>query len=475
MKKLLSLFLFLPIFTILYAQENAEKQLPTTLDFVIKMENPNAYQKAQLIKFFDDTVDAAQLEENKNGILEVINQELPASSIRSYYLKDAFPQAPETDPKGFFDSYNRALFAYSVLEALKQNEGVYIVDFGNQAFLTFKKTKKTGTDTDIQETVYIPPTEPEEIYHPSQEEIDNSNILYTQDDMKSLILTRMAQEKIKEGNGEEFSYDDPNVTILKQAEALLKEAIKLNPRNITALNEMKSLVNAIPQSVYNANPDKADKKKLEITTNYDMLILALKVANFSNGYEAKKLDPFVCNNTSYCPKKSQKSNPALFANAVQEDEEIRDLASNIMLSLYSLDMYKSMLYLGNEYAKIKEIDNLDNIYNFYFQMAVANAINRNYKNFQKFKHLFDAKYFTIPEENENLKAKLNNVAVAMEIVAGRKTPAKVAQDYNAGLGNRVYSYIVTGRLSDTVVESAVVLKGWPGYTSFRNQVLDIVE
>ena len=478
MKKLLSVFLFFAAFTALYAQEG-EKQIPPMLDTVIKAENPNAYQKEQLIKFFNETIDAAQVEEDKNDILEVINQELPASAIRSYSLKDAFPEAKGKDPKGFFDSYNRALFAYSVLEALNKNEGVYIVDFGNQAFLTVKKTKTKITDSGEQlqdvETIYIPPTEPSEIYHPTQEEIDNSNILYTQDDIKSLVLTRQAQEKIKEGNGDELAEGAPDATVLKQAETLLKQAIKLNPRNITALNEMRALVNVMPAIVYNSNPDKANRKKLEINTNYATLILALKVANFNSTYNAKKLDPFVCNNTPYCTQKSQAKNPVPFVNAMQENEEIRDYTADIMLALYSLDMYKPMLYLGNEYAKIKGLNNLDNIYNFYYQMAIANAINRNYKNFQKFKRLFDAKYSSMPEDAGNLNTKLKNTATAMEIVSGRKTPAQIAQEYNSGTGNRVHAYIITGRLTDSIVESATVLKGWPGYDNFRDKVLELTE
>lgn len=472
MKKLLYLFVFLAAFTAVYAQERTEPQLPDTLNTIIKAENPNAYQKAQIIKFFNDTIYAAQLEENKEDILRIIDQELPASAIRSYSFKDAFPQAKGKDPKGFFDSYNRALFSYSVLQALKQNEGVHIADLGNKAFLTFKKITP---DTDEQKTIYIYPTEPDEIYPASQEEIDSANIFYTQEDIKSLILTRAAQAKIKEGNGDELAEGAPDAAILKQAETLLKQAITLNPRNITALNEMRSLINVMPHVIYNSNPDKANRKKLEISTNYAMLILALKVANFNNNYMAKAIDPFICNNTPVCPKKSKAPSAAPFINALQENAEIRDYTADIMLSLYSLDKYQPMLYLGNEYAKIKDLDNIANIHNFYFQMAMVSAINGNYKNFQKFKLLFDKKYPAISEEYENLNIKLNNTALAMEIVSGKKTAAKIAQEYNSGTGGRLHNYIVTDHVNDSTVEAALALKGWKGYNNFRNKVLNMID
>ena len=472
MKKFLSVFLFFAAFTALYAQEG-EKQLPPTLDTVIKAETPNAYQKAQIIKFFNDTVYAAQLEENKEDILRIIDQELPASAIRSYSFKDAFPQAKGKDPKGFFDSYNRALFSYSVLEALKQNEGVHIVDLGNNAFLTFKKTQ--NADDGEQKTVYIHPTEPDEIYLASQEEVDNSNIFYTQDDIKSLILTRQAQEKIKEGNGDELAEGAPNIAVLKQAETLLKQAVNLNPRNITALNEMRALINVIPSTVYNANQYKANRKKLEISTDYAMLILALKVANFNNDYAAKEIDPFICNNTPVCPKKSKAPSSAPFINAVEKSADIRDLTADIMLALYSLDKYHAMLYLGNEYAKMEGLDNIADIHNFYFQMAMTNAITGNYKNFRKFKLLFDNKYPEISAEYKNLDIKLQNTALAVEIISGKKTAAKIAQEYNSGTGGRLHNYIVTDRVNDSTVEAALTLKGWKGYNNFRNKVLNIID
>lgn len=468
MKRFLYVFLFSLMFTAVYAQEE-QKPLSATLDTLIKIENPNAYQKEQLLKFFNETVEAAQVEENYTGILELINQELPASAIRSFSLKDAFPEVKGKDPKGFFDSYNRAFLAYSVFEAIGRNKGAYIVDFTNQALLAFEKE-----NTNDIEIVYIQPDEPTGTYRPTQEELNRANVLYTQEDIKSLILTRMAQQKIKDWD-KELSNKEPDINILKQAETLLKQAIKLNPRNATAINEMKNLVNIMPEFIYNENVDIANKKKLEIITNYDILLLALKVANFNNGYRAKNLDDFVCNNTPYCPKKSKAKNPIPFIKATQESEDIKNYTTDIMLALYSTDLYKQMIYLGNEFEKIKGIDNIDNIYDFYFQMAMANAMVRNYKNFKKFKDLFDKKCPADTDDGINLRNRLKNVATAMEIVAGRKTAETIANEYNSGLGTRVHYFIATGHINESAFESTLVLKGWPGYTHFKNQVQYLID
>jgi len=238
---------------------------------------------------------------------------------------------------------------------------------------------------------------------------------------------------------------------------------------------MRALINVIPSTVYNANQYKANRKKLEISTDYAMLILALKVANFNNDYAAKEIDPFICNNTPVCPKKSKAPSSAPFINAVEKSADIRDLTADIMLALYSLDKYHAMLYLGNEYAKMEGLDNIADIHNFYFQMAMTNAITGNYKNFRKFKLLFDNKYPEISAEYKNLDIKLQNTALAVEIISGKKTAAKIAQEYNSGTGGRLHNYIVTDRVNDSTVEAALTLKGWKGYNNFRNKVLNIID
>ena len=472
MKKLLTVFLFPLAFTALYAQNDAAKKLPPTLDTLIKEEAPAAYQKEQIIKFFNDTVNAAQVEESVEDILEVINQELPSSDIRSYSFKDAFAEDSKTDPKGFFDSYNRALLAYSVLEALGKNKDIHIVDFDNKAFLTLKK--ETDEDAKDFQTVYLQPSDPQELFYPTQEELNKANVFYTQNDVKSLILTRAAQRKIKEGNGDEFAVKPPVASTLQQAETLLKQALNLNPRNATAINALKALTNVMPQNVYSENPSKADRKKFEIITDYDILLLALQTANFNNNYAAEKLDLFVCADMPYCRKKTQKTTANNFLKALQEDTVVKEHTAEIIFALYSLDKYKQVLHFGNEYAKLQDINADENIYNFYYQMAMANAISRNYKNFQKFRNLFNADY-PQTDEGEIMKTRLNNVALAMDIVTGRKTAAQAANEYNNGLGSRVHYFMATGNISDNTVESSSVLKSWPGYNNFRKQFLDLID
>ena len=474
MKKLIVLILSIFCMSYNILAQNAENKINSaTLETIIKTENPNVYQKEEIKKLFDEIITISKEELTVKQILIKIENILPASVIQSYSFKDTFPQAQDTDPKGFFDSYNRALLIYSVLETLGRNKDIYIVDFANQAVLLFKEVKDNNSAKPNYDITYIQPSEPESNYHPTQEELNRANVLYTQDDIKSLILTRMAQQKIKEGN-KEFSNKEPDIDILKKAETLLKQAIKLNPRNATAINEMKNLINIMPESVYNENIDMANKKKLEIITNYDILLLALKVANFNDDYQTQHLDNFVCNNTPYCPKKSKEKTPATFIKANQENEDIKNYTANIMLSLYLANLYKQMIYFGNEYAKIENIDDAENIYYFYFQMAIANAMLRNYKNFKKFKDLFENKCPTDTEDGINLINRLANVAVAMEIISGKKTAETIANEYNSGLGTKVHYYIATDHTNESAFESTLVLKGWPGYTHFKNQVLYLI-
>jgi len=63
----------------------------------------------------------------------------------------------------------------------------------------------------------------------------------------------------------------------------------------------------------------------------------------------------------------------------------------------------------------------------------------------------------------------------MEIVSGKKTAAKLAMEYNNGLGGRVHTYVATGHVNENAFESALVLQAWPGYKVFRNQFLDLID
>ena len=236
----------------------------------------------------------------------------------------------------------------------------------------------------------------------------------------------------------------------------------------------------MPYSFYNPDISKADDIRKKIVALYDIQRLAIKVANQANNFVAKSPDAFICNATPYCKnsltdemKKSMTSKN--FINAVQNSITIRNYTAGVLATLYKQifqddNVFKTMAYLGNEYAKVKSIKQMSDIYIFYFQMAATSGILKNYQDFYKYKQLFDETY--IPSDEYKIFDYANmmkNAAVAADIVTGKKSAEQFVWEYKNGQITDVHKYIIDGEFISNYYETQSILFGWDGYKNFVEQ------
>lgn len=383
------------------------------------------------------------------------------------------------------------LFVYCVLEALGLNNNVYMVDVieGDNAEGYFA-TPRTQSEiaSSKQKSAITNAMKYYDLYgenliaNPSKKVLDTSFIAFTKDDIKSLILAQAASTEFYKGISHYYPKKPADIDILRQAEKLAKQALKISPRNTKAIRLIGRLASGeMPYSFYNPDITEADKIKKDILAQYDIQMLAITVANRANNFAAKYPDPFICNASKYCKTSltdEMKANMSskTFIDVLQKNPDIRSLAGGTIMYLYNNaiyyeDYYKTVVYLGNEYAKFKDINKINDVHVFYAQMAMANAILKDYQSFYKYKKLFEDNYTSSDAYDPNdYSVKMKNAEIAVQIVTGKKTPKQFVQEYNSGNKTDVHKRVIDGDYFPDCLETQRILSAWDGYKDFKAEV-----
>ncbi|MCR5504110.1 MAG: hypothetical protein K6E94_00795, partial [Elusimicrobiaceae bacterium] len=450
-----------------------------TLKMLLESEVYDAKHKQDLVDAFNETVAEAKKAKvaNKEDVFKLI---VPKRDSDKYHVD--------------FDDF----FVYCVLEALGLNNNLYLVDIidgdrtegyfaapRTQAAIASdnEKNKQKNTVTrNLKYYDYFYSDGTKFLANPSNKELDTAFTVFTKDDIKSLILSREAYAKFYAGISQYYPKRDADIDILRQAEKTAKQALKISPRNTQAIKLIGRLASGeMPYSFYNPDISEADKIKTGIISHYDIQMLAITVANRANNYAAKYPDPFICNASKYCKTsltdemKANMSSKA-FIDVLQKNPDVRSNAGGTIMrlynnALYDEDYYKTVLYLGNEYAKFKDINKLNDVHVFYAQMAMASAILKNYQDFYKYQKLFDDNFTPSDGYNpEDYGAKMKNAAIAVEIVTGKKTPEQFVQEYNNGIKTAVHIREIDGKYVPGCLEAQRILSAWDGYKNFRERV-----
>ena len=461
-----------------------------TLNLIMELEEPNAYQKQQIINFFDGIISSAQKANltKKEDIFKLINSKLPKEEFDgSVLLKAAFPKSEGAEPESTFGYSARSILAYIVLEAIGLNKGLYLSFINGEMFLAMPPLAESTGAGKQTKTVFYNLLENDFLAKIPYEEKLDSFTLYTQNDFKSLHTALAASTKYFEGKKTPYLRDKADIDILREAEKLAKQALKISPQNIGAIDIIVKLANyEMPYSFYNPDRSKADDIRKKISALYDIQILAIKVANHANNFVAKSPDAFICNATPYCKnsltdemKKSM--TPKNFINAVQNSIPIRNYAAGVLATLYKQtlqdeDLFKTMAYLGNEYAKVKDIKQMPDIHIFYFQMAATSGILKNYQDFYKYKQLFDETY--IPSDGYqafDYGNMMKNANIAVDIITGKKSAEQFVMEYKEGYINDVLKDIIDGESISGYYETLSIFFAWNGYANFVEKVKNLAK
>jgi len=262
MKKFITLFLCIFCFICTtFAQESKYKS--PTLNLILELEQPNDYQKQQIIKLFDSMVSAAKKQNltKKEDIFKLINSKKPAEEIidGSIFLKDIVPAQEGGEPESPFGYSARNIFAYLVLEALNLNKGIYLTFVNGEILLAMPPSITSAGAGKQTKTVFYNLLEPNFLAKTPSKELVDSFTLYTSNDFKSLHLALAASAKYFSGKQTPYLRDKADIDILREAENLAKQALKFSPQNIGAIDIIIKLANyEMPYSFYNPDISKAD-------------------------------------------------------------------------------------------------------------------------------------------------------------------------------------------------------------------------
>lgn len=453
-----------------------------TFKMVLEYSPDDPKYNQGLVKFFDEIVTEAKKEKltKKEDVYAFI-----LSKINS----------------GKYDvDFNGVLF-YCVLEALGLSNNFYMVDIiaGDRMegyFATPRKQAEIASEPEknkenpgviTRKMKYYDLEAEDFIANPPNAELDTSFITFTKDDIRSLILAYAAYAKFYQGKS--YSYDNKpaDIEILRQAEKLAKQALKISPRNTKAIQIIGRLANGeMPYSFYNPNISEAEKVKKNIIANYDIQMLAITVANRANNYAAKYPDPFICNASKYCKTSltdEMKANMSskTFIDILQKYPDMRSLAGGTIARLYEnsvqdKDYYKTIVYLGNEYAKFKDINKINDVHVFYFQMAISNAILKNYQDFYRYKKLFEENF--VPSDaydSYDYGVRMKNATIAVELATDKKTPEQFVQEYKKGNKTDVHKREIDGEFVPGYHETQRILSAWNEYKDFEIKIKELTE
>ena len=468
MKKFITLLLAVFCLIPALAADGGKYNSPT-LNMMLEYGQLDTDHQQQLIKAFSNLVTDAKKAKakNKEDVFRLIITQVKEDKIK--------------------EDVDFGLLTYSVLEELGFANNLYMVDVlsgGDFFWGLYLASPRLQADKSSagKMTYYSIEQEGNFIANPSNTDLDSSFPAMTKNDVKSLILARAARSKFFEGKVQYYPKKPADVNILTQAEELAKQALKLSPRNTVAIQIIGRLADGeMPYTFYNPNISEADNIKKRIIAQYDIQMLAIAVANRANNFAAKMPDPFICNASVYCKasltaeaKKNMSSKT--FINILQKYPEFRDMAGGTINRLYNNtilneDLYKTVLYLGNAYAKFKDINEINDVHVFYFQMAISNAILKNYQDFYKYRELF-YEHWTPTDAYDpwDYGIRMKNATTAVDIITGKKTIEDFMKEYKNGNKNDIHKMEIDDEFVEGFHEIQRILYAWEGHKNFSEQV-----
>ncbi len=438
-----------------------------TLNMVIELEEPTEYQKNQIYNLFNNLCANAKKSNitDIGGLIAFINSQIPGDpeDTKDYTLfKYAFPESKGQAPKGSFDCDSRSLLVLSVLEALGKSQNIKLVDLTGHVILTDIKTKKYF-DLTLKDINVVP----------DQDKLLLSNILFKNDDLKSLLLTNIATDYASKGAGNVVLNKEGDKETLQKAQKLLEEAITLNPRNIAAINNAKYVLSVMPQEKvydeegyrdYTAGYDEMKQKE----AIYNVLTLSVLIQNYTDNNQAPIPNLFVCKETPYCPETpAQEQAVSDFAKAFKGSSYIANYTLNqVLQKLFYANLYSEFLRLGNGLLKENALDSIPGIWQFYKQMAISAALTFDFDSFKQF-------YNKVKNKDKELEYLYD----AVDIVLGTKSAEQVAQDYKnrESYPNDLYRYITDDRLNNDMFYAIDLLKAWNSFPQFKNEVKNLIK
>ena len=425
---------------ILNTFDKQKKFVSNTLNQVVELEQPNDYQKKEIYGMFNELckkAEKSQIKQRKK-LISYINSLIPDTSNEyetdTTLFKHAFPLKKGTKPLGFFDCDARSILVLSVLEALNKSKDIYIVDMMGHAVLV-NVNKNKYLDLTLQDIEVIP----------DESQLITSNVLFSYDDLKSLILSNMATDVLVNDSAARYSAES---NVRKQAIELFRQAVELNPRNVTALNNLKASLR--------------DSSKKGI---YNMQILAVFTANYTNNNKAKSPNLFLIPETKISSSEIRKD-AANFVKAFHETNIIKNFTfGEVMFPLFNANMYQEFLRIGEELLKDKKIDEIKDIQVLYYKLAVASLFTERYSQYEKYKKRF---YDLEKDKSELYYKNMKNLDRALAITTGEITPEEFVKRKDNF--QRLYFYIQDGYFYDEITDAVEFLKKWVGLSEFREQV-----
>jgi tetratricopeptide (TPR) repeat protein len=268
------------------ALDNAlmSNKLPQTLSTVFEEERPSAYQKEQILNTVNKLVQAAKNKKFTNypQLVLFMAAQLPEPDDRPYgsiLLKDAFPEAKGAVPKGTLDCDATSMLILSAIEVLNYPFGrnIYMavtnrtVTVSNEAADElfgkgmFDRQEKTAHAELFDGKNYIDPML-NAIRKLNEEETLTVNVLNTQDKVRSLVLSSVGADEALKAQGNILIGRKENKTAMDAAVKKLQKAVELNPKNITALENLYT---------FTKNSD------------YKVMVAAAMIANYHDIYSVK--------------------------------------------------------------------------------------------------------------------------------------------------------------------------------------------
>lgn len=392
----------------------SEPAYSPSLNIVLGMEKPTPYQRKQIESLFFSIVKESRNKKFDNylHLLRFINSKIKGEDKDSIFLKDAFAYQPGKKPEGAFDCDSRSIMALSVVEALNFPFGnLYLLETTGHVVLFDGKT------------VY-------DLRNNSQYELTNEdrllvNVFSSGKELKSLLLSNIATYL---GGGSDLSFRKKGKeNFKKQSRVLFEQALDLNPKNITALQNLNIITGDL---------------------KYKMQLLGVIFANYKDVFAKPailKVNTEVKTKNNARPQKE-----SLAIEAIANSDVISNAVENMIFEAFAKKQFDVAVFLEDMLVKAGKNDSFSDGY-----AAQASFYLGNYDDVNK--------YFMMSQEDQSVSLYKKRANKEEKMLSeGEKEMQEIfsaskLSNYSSLLYNRLYEYLNEMNMVAGIMSGRIVL------------------
>lgn len=446
--------------------KNSERfsEYPNSLmSWAAAAENQTEYQSQQIVNLHDKISQDAQSQEFKTTteLMAYVNSELDSSfpSQESYVkLKDIFPEDEGAEPKANFDCDSRAIMISSILQDMGYtNEDVVMCEMEGHMVMYSKR-----------EDVYFETTT-NKVIELSQEQKAQLNPITTPEKYFGHLLSNQGTALALEAESDWF-HGHIDKDKREQAIQKLKQAIKLDPGNVTAKLNL----------IYLLTRGERDKEKLTLSAKLHHELLSDLVYNY-HGIEKPQEEE-----TSIPKAKPQQEIPEyeptlkdLSLQAIRESDYIRDKFNDYAdFAYYEAGNYQEAITMYKLLLESLSEDEKGSITADFYRAGIAHS-QFNSSDFDSYLAEVDSTMKVLSSgKNANYLERdlkrLEGQKLVAEILSGKLTIAEdniesIVEQYK---NDPVLGPVISGEehWNANYMEPVETLRGWEGYENLKKLI-----